>query len=119
MKALANVYLAFLNHMQKPDGNFHNYLSYRRSFLDVDGSEEADGRTLWSCGCTINSSLPKVIRLVAKDIFDQGLPWVFKSTSLRFYASTIFGLTNYYRTVQDENLKISLKKLADSYDSAF
>ncbi len=41
MKSLANTYLSFLNHMQKPDGNFHNYLGYERSFLDVDGSEIA------------------------------------------------------------------------------
>jgi hypothetical protein len=119
MEGLANVYLAFLYHMQKPEGAFHNYLSYSRGFLDVDGSEEANGRALWSCGCVINSSLPKLIRLVAKDIFDRGLPWVWKSTWLRYYASTIFGLTNYYRTVQDENLKISLKKLADLMTQRF
>ena len=50
MTKLANVYLSFLNHMQKPDGNLHNYLGYERTFLDVDGSEDCIGRTLWSCG---------------------------------------------------------------------
>jgi hypothetical protein len=74
MKTLARIYLAFLNHMQKPDGNFHNYLGFNRDFLDIDGSEECVGRTLWGCGSTINSNLPKDMKLVAKDIFDRGLP---------------------------------------------
>lgn len=99
--------------MQKPDGNFHNYLSYERTFLDVDGSEDAAGRTLWACGCTLNSQIPKDMRLVAKDIFDRGLPWVWKSISLRFYASTILGLNEYYKAIPDENIKISTEKLGD------
>lgn len=114
VEALANVYLAFLNHMQKPEGSFHNYLSYGRTFLDVDGSEDCLGRSLWSCGCVINSNLPNGLRLVAKDICDRGLPWVWKSTWLRLYASTIFGLSQYYQAEQQESLKNSIEKLADS-----
>lgn len=113
MKKLVHVYLAFLNHMQKPDGNFHNYLSYERTFLDVDGSEDAAGRTLWACGCTVNSAVPKDMRMVAKDIFDRGLPWVWKSISLRFYSSTILGLQSYHQAIPDENLKISAEKLGE------
>ena len=65
MESLANVYLAFLFHMQKPQGNFHNYLGYDRNFLDVDGSDDCMGRTLWSCGCAVNSALPKDTRLAS------------------------------------------------------
>lgn len=114
MKSLANVYLAFLNHMQKPDGNFHNYLGYERRFLDVDGSEECLGRTLWSCGCANNSALPKDMRMVAKDIFDRGLPWVWKATSLRAYAFAIMGLYQYFQAIPDNNLKVSTENLADN-----
>jgi uncharacterized protein YyaL (SSP411 family) len=101
--------------MQKPEGNFHNYLGYERSYLDVDGSEDCTGRTLWSCGHVVNSNLPIGIRLVAKDIFDRALPWVWKSTWLRFYASTIFGLTQYYQAQPDSNIKDSIEKLADNF----
>lgn len=114
MYQLVHVYLAFLNHMQKPDGNFHNYLSYGRTYLDVDGSPDAAGRTLWACGCTINSQLPKDMRYVAKDIFDRGLPWVWKTTSLRFYSEAIAGLHEYYQAFPDENLKINAEKLGDN-----
>jgi hypothetical protein len=114
MVSLANVYLAFLNHMQKPDGKFHNHLAYERTFLDVDGSEDCMGRALWGCGCAINSDLPSDMRMVAKEIFDRGLPWVWKSTSLRFYAFTILGLYEYFRAIPDDNLKLNAEKLADS-----
>lgn len=119
MNTLAHVYLAFLNHMQKPDGNFHNYLSYERRFLDVDGSPDAAGRTLWACGCTMNSSIPKDMRLVAKDIFDRGLPWVWKSVSLRFYSEAIAGLHEYHQASPDGNLQKSAEKLGDSLVQQF
>jgi uncharacterized protein YyaL (SSP411 family) len=108
---LVKVYLAFLNHMQKPDGNFHNYLGYDRNFLDIDGSPDAAGRTLWACGCTLNSQIPQDMRLVAKDIFDRGLPWVFKTVSLRFNSATIAGLYEYDQAYPDKNLKETAKKL--------
>ena len=114
MKRLASIYLAFLNHMQKPDGNFHNYLSYERTYLDVDGSEDSAGRTLWACGCAMNSDLPQDMRLVAKDIFDRGLPWVWKSISLRFYSAAIAGLCQYNQAIPNGALKECVEKLGDS-----
>ena len=114
MKKLAYVYLAFLNHMQKPDGNLHNYLSFERTFLDVDGSEDCIGRTLWGCASTLNSMLPSDMRMVAKEIFDRGLPWVWKTTHLRFNAFTLLGIYEYHQAAPDDNLKVSAAKLADS-----
>ena len=119
MKSLANVYLAFLNHIQKTDGDFHNYLSYARIFLDVDGSADCMGRALWGCGCAVNSPLPNDLRMAAKDIFDRGLPWVWKSTSLRFYSGAILGLSEYFKTFPDGNLKVSVAKLADNLVQRF
>ncbi len=118
-EALANIYIAFLNHMQKPEGGFHNYLSYDRRYLDVDGSDDCMGRALWSCGCVVNSALRKHVRLVAKEIFDKGLPWVWKSTSLRSYAFTIMGLYQYYLAFKDADLVKSIQKLADNFTQRY
>ncbi len=63
IEALANVYLAFLSHMQKPEGNFHNYLSYARTFLDDNGTGDSVGRALWSLGCVVNSTFPKQVKI--------------------------------------------------------
>lgn len=113
MKQLASIYLAFLNHMQKVDGNFHNYLSFERTFLDVDGSEDCIGRTLWGSAVAMNSTLPYDMRMVAKDIFDRGLSWVWKTTHLRFIAFTIMGLFEYYQVLPDNNIKLNVARLAD------
>jgi len=113
MKDLAIRYLAFLFHMQKPDGNFHNYMGYERVFRDVDGSEDCKGRVLWSCGSTVNSTLPREVRMVAKEIFDRTLPWVFKTISLRFIAHTITGISQYFQAISDKNLLKDVEKLAD------
>ncbi len=101
--------------MQKPDGNFHNYLSYERTFLDVDGSEDCMGRTLWSCGAALNSTLPEGMKMVAKDIFDRCIPAVWKTTSLRFCSETMIGLAEYYQAIPDSNLKVNAEKLAESF----
>ncbi len=114
VKDLANIYLAFLQYMQKTDGSFHNYLSYERSYLDVDGSDDCFGRALWSCGCVLNSNLPEDSRLVAKEIFDKGLPCIWRSISLRGYAFTVLGLYQYYQAYRDENLLDCISKLADN-----
>ena len=114
VKSLANIYLALLNHMQKQDGIFHNYLCYERTFLDGNGSPDAAGRALWACGCVMNSNLPKDMQLVAKDIFDRGLPWVFKSTSLRFIAAALTGLYEYYQVNSEDNIKQNAEQLGDS-----
>jgi uncharacterized protein YyaL (SSP411 family) len=100
--------------MQKPNGSFHNYLAYERTYLDVDGSEDCAGRTLWACGAAINSSLPTDMRLVAKDIFDRGLPWVWNSTSLRFYSFAALGLFEYFQAIAQDNLKLYAEKIGDS-----
>jgi hypothetical protein len=119
VNSLAQVYLAFLNHMQKPDGSFHNYLSYERRFLDVDGSPDAIGRTLWACGCTINSQLPSGMRSVARDIFDRGLPSVWKSVSLRLYSAALAGIHEYHKALPDEKLVGSAEKLGAFLVQAF
>lgn len=105
--------------MQKPNGAFHNYLSYERHFLDVDGSEDAAGRALWACGSVVNSKLPEELQLVAKDIFFHGLPWVWKTTHLRFIASTILGVTEVATVESEQNLKDDAVKLAEVLVQSF
>jgi hypothetical protein len=97
--------------MQRVEGNFHNYLSYDRRYLDVEGSDDCLGRALWSLGCVVNSALPNDLRLVSKEIFDRGFPWAQKSTSVRCFAYTILGLCEYYRVYHTNNLTDSIVNL--------
>jgi len=117
---LATTYLSFLFHMQRPEGKFHNLLSYSRNFLDDVGSEDCMGRSLWACGYAILTNLPKGIETISKEIFDKGLRPAFNFKSLRAKAFTILGLCYYYKAFpQDPNLSkniVSLtEQLVDSY----
>jgi hypothetical protein len=111
---LASIYLAFLYHMQKQNGYFHNYLGYDRRYLDVDGSDDCIGRALWSLGCTVNSTLKQDFRMFSKDNFDRGLSAVERSISLRCHAHTILGLYEYYQAFQDNNIKSTIERLANN-----
>ena len=120
---LANTYLSFLFHMQRPDGKFHNLLSYDRGFLDDVGSEDCMGRSLWACGYTVLASFSKGIRTTSKEIFDKGFRHSPTFKSPRAKAFTILGLCYYYEAFpNDRNLFkniVSLsEQLLDSYQRA-
>jgi uncharacterized protein YyaL (SSP411 family) len=111
---LIDTYLSFLLHMQRADGKMHNFLSYDRSFIDEEGSEDCAGRTLWACGYMINSKLSAEKRLLAKEIFDKAFRWTCFFRSPRAKAFAILGLSHYHKAFTgDQNLTQNIKTLSD------
>jgi glycosyltransferase involved in cell wall biosynthesis len=51
---LLPVYLSYIHYMQTEDGNFRNFLSFSREYLDEVGSEDSFGRTIWALGHLIS-----------------------------------------------------------------
>src|SRR5690606_11951602 len=43
---LLPIYLSYIQYMQTEDGNFRNFLSFNREYLDEVGSEDSFGRTI-------------------------------------------------------------------------
>ncbi|MDH5782084.1 MAG: glycosyltransferase [Candidatus Bathyarchaeota archaeon] len=120
---LANTYLSFLFHMQRPDGKFHNLLSYDRDFLDDMGSEDCIGRSLWACGYTLSANLSKGIKTTSKEIFDKGFRHSSSFKSPRAKAFTILGLCCYYEAFPHDhnlfkNIVSSSEQLLNSYQRA-
>jgi len=100
--------------MQRADGKMHNFLSYDRSFIDEEGSEDCAGRTLWACGYVINSNLSVEKRLLAKEIFDKAFRWACFFKSPRAEAFAILGLSHYHKAcTKDQNLTQNIKTLSD------
>jgi len=111
---LIDTYLSFLLHMQRADGKMRNFLSYDRSFIDEEGSEDCAGRTLWACGYVINSKISAEKRLLAKEIFDRAFRWAGSFKSLRAEAFAILGLSHYHKAyAKDQNLTQNIKTLSD------
>lgn len=51
--------------------------------------------------------------MAAKDVFDSGLPWPWKSPSPRTYAQTILGLSEYIQVDPQDSLVRTAEELAD------
>jgi hypothetical protein len=112
--SLAETYLAFLLHMQREDGRFHNLLGFDRGFQDEIGSEDCMGHALWACGCAMGSNVPEGMKSAAKELFDRGLPPSHGFSSPRAKAFTILGLHCYHEVFPDDrNVLVNVEKLAE------
>lgn len=83
-------FCAFIQDSYNPEtGYFRNFMSYDRSWLEEKGSEDSNGRTLWSLGHTVRHSPHQDIRWWAMDWFDRviGLADTFGSPRAQAFAA--------------------------------
>ena len=91
--SLSHTYLAFIWHAFDKDRRvFRNFMSYSRNWLEREGSEDSQGRTMWALGRTARINGDNNVREVARIIFDSALPLVEKLSSPRAIAFALMGL---------------------------
>ncbi len=117
---LLPVYLSYIQYMQLDDGNFRNFLSFDRKYLDEIGSEDSFGRTVWSLGFLINCAPNNSYREFAEELFFRSVPHFQKLQHLRGIANTIIGVVNYlkvhpYNEEMNNQLNSLTKPLTDAY----
>ncbi len=110
---LINIYLAFIKHAQKENGNFYITMHYNNEFAKDEKSEDSYGRALWACGVLINSTVYDNIKDNAKFVLDNALKSLNKIESPRAIAFSILGLAEYYNKYKQNNLKEKINFLAD------
>ncbi|MDT0632460.1 glycosyltransferase [Rubrivirga sp. S365] len=71
--AVARTCLSFVQHAQRPDGTFHNFMDYGRRFLDDGGGEDTTGRALWGLGATAAWAPDEPSRLLARSLLERSL----------------------------------------------
>lgn len=118
---LLPIYLSYIQYMQLDDGNFRNFLSFRREYLDEVGSEDSFGRTIWALGYLINSAPNNSYKEFAEELFQRSIPHFKALHHLRGLANTIIGLSYYlqvhrYNEGLIEQLKELTQPLLDVYD---
>ena len=118
---LIPTYLSFILYMQNEDGNFRNFLSYSREYLDDVGSEDSFGRTIWAVGYLLNYPPNNSYRQIGHLIFDRAKPHFDNLQSIRSIANTIIGITYYLRSNMSddamiEKLRELTYKLIDHYN---
>jgi len=117
---LLPIYLSYIHYMQTEDGNFRNFLSFNRQYLDEIGSEDSFGRTIWSLGYLINCAVNNSYREFALELFHKAVPQFQKLHHLRGIANTLIGIALYLKVFpQDEGMLQQLtemtRPLVDAY----
>ena len=111
---LMPIYLSFIHYMQREDGNFRNFLSFNRQYLDECGSEDSFGRTIWALGYLLRFPPNDAFRQIGRDIFFKSVQHFERIQSIRGAANTIIGICYYLKETQnDEGMMNILKKLVD------
>ena len=115
---LADIYLNFIEDIQREDGFFDNYKNFDRQLtlqnLEVN-LEDANGRTLWSLGYVISHKeiLPLDLVLRAENCWKKVSKRIYEITSPRAIAYTLKGLYYYYSIYPEETVRVYIEQLAD------
>jgi glycosyltransferase involved in cell wall biosynthesis len=118
---LLPVYLSYIHYMQTEDGNFRNFLSFNRQYLDEVGSEDSFGRTIWALGYLIGCSSHNSYREFALEIFQKSFGCFKSLKHLRGMANTIIGISLYMQVFPTDDGMLSelirlTQPLVDAYE---
>ncbi len=112
---LLSTYLAFVAHMQEPNGAFSNYLSFDGRKFDKDFSDDAFGRAMWLLGYLINHSPSDAFFHTSHEMFHRSLVHIDKLRYARGFATVTFGLLEYHERFPDQERIIhAINHLADA-----
>ncbi len=121
--SLASRYAAFLNvAFNRDTGRFRNFMSFDRRWLEVDGSDDSQGRALWALGTCVGRSRRAGLASWARELFHRALPACENTTSPRTWALGILGIHEYLRRYNGDRAASLMserlaKKLVDMYES--
>ncbi|MBB5436818.1 glycosyltransferase involved in cell wall biosynthesis [Pedobacter sp. AK017] len=117
---LLPVYLSYIQYMQRDDGNFRNFLSFTRDYLDEIGSEDSFGRTIWALGYLIHNAPNNSYREFARELFNKSVPHFKNLGHLRGIGNTMIGLSNYLKAHPgDEHIREQFDLLAEPLKAAY
>lgn len=117
---LLPVYLSFIHYMQTPDGNFRNFLSFSRQYLDEVGSEDSFGRTVWALGYLIRFAPNNSYREFAYELYHRSIQHFDALEHLRGRANTVIGVCHYLmQHPTDEGMFHVLERLVQPMTDAW
>ncbi len=117
---LIPIYLSFIHYMQREDGNFGNFLSFDREYLDEVGSEDSFGRTIWALGFLVHCAPNNSYREFASELFYNSIIHFKHLHHLRGIANTIIGISYFLKTYPDnEEMEKQLNNLTNPLMKAY
>ncbi len=92
-RRLAGRYAAFVQHGWCPERRrFRNFMGYDRCWLEDEGSEDSNGRTLWALGTVVRDSQDAALRRWATGLFNEALPIAEQVGAPRAIAFALLGM---------------------------
>lgn len=117
---LMPIYLSFIHYMQRENGDFRNFLSFSRQFLDEYGSEDSFGRTIWALGYLLRFPPNDSFRQVGHDIFFHSFQHFSNIKTIRGAANTVIGICHYLKTEpNDEGMVKQMNQLVEIIISGY
>lgn len=105
VRTVASTCAAYLYHaFDSSTRRFHNHMSFDRRWLDVQGSEDSQGRALWALGIGVGRSPFRSFQMMAGQLFAQALPALTEFTSPRAWAFGLIGIHEYLRRLGGDSL---------------
>ncbi len=99
-------YLMFLAYAFNNDRRvFRNFMGYDRQWLEDEGSQDSQGRTIWALGLAVRDGPDAHMRDLAWDLIDRALPGLERIDSLRAWAFVVLGLS-YVLEVKPEATRV-------------
>ena len=117
---LMPIYLSFIHYMQRENGNFRNFLSFSRQFLDDYGSDDSFGRTIWALGYLLRFPPNDAFKQIGRELFFKSVQHFENIQSIRGAANAIIGISYYLKDATGDEGMVNImngmvKVLTDAY----
>lgn len=117
---LMPVYLSYIHDMQLDNGDFRNFMSFSRQYLDEHGSDDSFGRTIWALGYLINAAPNRSFVELGQELFFKAVPHLKELVHLRGMCNSIIGLSQYLKAYPyDERILQELHSLSEKLIKAY
>jgi hypothetical protein len=108
--ALSSRFAAFVQHAWNPDNRrFRNFMGFDRQWLELAGSEDSHGRTLWALGAGARYYADPARAQWARGLFREALEITASFTSPRAWAFTLLGLAHYCPVSPEDREAVALR----------
>jgi len=118
------IYFNFIERMQGDDGYFNNYLTIDGKLStqnELEDLYDANGRAIWALGETMEqlTALDELYSIRTKQMIEKSLKHIQKMTAPRSISFALKGLTNYYKSLEDENVLKLISELCEKLSSFY
>ncbi len=104
---LKSTYAAYIDYaFNEKSSSMHNFMSFDRKWMEISGSDDSHGKTVWATGFTIANTKDPDLKAWAMLIFERIVRQIPKMTSPRGWAFAMLGI-HYYNEQFQGDLQVS------------